>query len=98
MLEIDSRGFRRARTRSLIMLGGLIKKSGLLETFQIEVGLDLQKDITMKEPVASLFKGFLVLEEMVKSGDVNLKVWAVQGLEKLAVGKNAAYHNPKHIS
>lgn len=87
MLEIDSRGLRRARTRSLISIGGLIKKSGLLETFQIELGLDLQKDITMQEPVAALFKGFLTLDEMVKSEKVNLKVWAVQGLEILAHSK-----------
>lgn len=97
MLEIDSRGLRRARTRSLIALGGLVKKSGLLETFQIEVGLDLQKDPSMKEPVAALFKGFLVLDEMVKSGDVNLKVWALQGLKELAVGRNEV-SNIKHIS
>ena len=84
MLEIDSLGLRRARTRSLIALGGLIKKSGLLETFQIELGLDLQKDPEMKEPVASLYKGLLVLKEMVESGEVSLQIWTVQGLEALA--------------
>ncbi|MBX9621590.1 MAG: conjugal transfer protein TraD [Alphaproteobacteria bacterium] len=82
-LEIDSRGLRRARTRSLIALGGLIKKSGLLETFHIELGLDLQKDITMKEPVAALYKGLLILKEIVESGEVSLQIWAVQGLEEL---------------
>ena len=82
-LEIDSRGLRRARTRSLIALGGLVKKSGLLETFHIEVGVDLQKDPEMKEPIASLFKGLLVLKEMVESGEVSLRLWATQGLEEL---------------
>lgn len=87
MLEIDSRGLRRARTRSLIALGGLIKKSGLLETFQIELGLDLQKDLEMKEPIAALFKGLLVLKEMVESGEVSLQIWTAQGLEELANSK-----------
>ena len=60
-LEIDSHGARRARTRSLIQLASLIEKANLLETFQITLGLDLQKDVTMKEPITALFKGFLVL-------------------------------------
>lgn len=84
MLEIDSRGLRRARTRSLIALGGLMKKSGLLETFQIEVGKDLQKDPAIKEPVAALYKGLLVLKEMLESGEVSLQIWTAQGLEELA--------------
>ncbi|MBX9787043.1 MAG: hypothetical protein K2Y08_06875 [Alphaproteobacteria bacterium] len=83
MLEIDSRGLRRARTRSLIQLGGLLGRSGLLETFHIELGRDLQKDVTMKEPIAALYKGLLVLKEMVESGEVSLQIWATQGLEEL---------------
>lgn len=83
-LEIDSLGLRRARTRSLISLGGLMKKSGLLETFYIELGLDLQKDVTMKEPIAALYKGLLVLKEMVESGEISLQIWTAQGLEELA--------------
>lgn len=82
-LEIDSRGLRRARVRSLIALGGLIKKSGLLETFQIKLGLDLQKDIMMKNNIAALFKGFLLLDEMAQSEDGIRSLWAAQGLEEL---------------
>lgn len=83
-LEIDSRGLRRARTRSLISLGGLMKKSGLLETFQIELGRDMQKDPEMKEPVAALFKGLLALKDIAESDEVSLQLWAMQGLEELA--------------
>lgn len=86
-LEIDSHGARRARTRSLVQIAGLIEKSELLETFQITLGLDLQRDETMKEPIAAFFKGLLVLNEMARSDDVNLKIWAVQGLEILAQSK-----------
>ncbi len=83
LLEIDSRGLRRARTRSMIQLAGLIKQTGLLESFGITLGLDLQKDITMKEPIAGLFKGLLVLKEMADSPDVHKQLWATQGLEAL---------------
>ncbi|MBP6952364.1 MAG: conjugal transfer protein TraD [Alphaproteobacteria bacterium] len=83
-LEIDSHGARRARTRSLIQLSGLIEKSALLETFQITLGLDLQKDVTMKEPIAALFKGLLVLNDLASSDETNLHLWARQGLEILA--------------
>ncbi|MBY0293109.1 MAG: conjugal transfer protein TraD [Alphaproteobacteria bacterium] len=72
---------RRTRTRFLIQLGGLVEKSGLLETFGITLGENLQKSPDMKEPVAALFKGFLVLNEMANSEDVNLQIWASQGLD-----------------
>lgn len=84
ILEIDSRGLRRARTRSLIQLAGLMEKAKLLETFDIELRRDMQKDPEMREPVAALFKGLLVLKEMVESGEISLQIWAVQGLEELA--------------
>ncbi len=86
-LEIHSRDLRRARTRTLIALGGLIEKSGLLETFHIELGKDLQKDPDMKEPVACLYKGLLVLNEMAQSDEVNLFLWTAQGLEELRKAK-----------
>ena len=85
-LEITSNGFRRARSRSLIQLGALMDKAGLLETFQISLGADMQKDPEMKEPVAALFKGLLVLNEMAQSEEVNLSLWARQGLEALRKG------------
>lgn len=33
---------RQSRTRTLIQLGGILQKSGLLETFHIQTGEDLQ--------------------------------------------------------
>ena len=85
-LELTSHGFRRARTRSLVQLGGLISKSGLLETFGIQLGLDLQKDPTMREPIAALYKGLIVLNEQANSEDIH-QLWAQQGLEAFAEGK-----------
>ncbi|OJW52793.1 MAG: hypothetical protein BGO67_10440 [Alphaproteobacteria bacterium 41-28] len=82
-LEITSHSARRARTRSLVQLGGLISKAGLLETFNITLGEDLQKSPEMKEPIATLFKGLLILNEMAQSEDI-YPLWTYQGLEALA--------------
>ena len=82
-LNITSHAFRRARTHSLVQLGGLVAKSGLLDTFEISLGLDLQRDPDQKNQVASLFKGLCVLNEMVQSHDVSLQIWAHQGLNLL---------------
>jgi hypothetical protein len=41
----------------------------------------------MKEPVAALFKGLIELNEMIQSEEVNLQVYAIQGLEILAQSK-----------
>ncbi|OJW51799.1 MAG: hypothetical protein BGO67_07090 [Alphaproteobacteria bacterium 41-28] len=81
-LELTSRTARKARTRSLIAVGGLASKAGLLDTFGIILGEDLQKSPQMKESAAALYKGFLILEEMARSEDV-LSLWARQGLEEL---------------
>lgn len=86
-LEFDSRGARRARTRSLIQLGGLMEKTGLLETFQITIGLDLQRDPEMKEPIAALFKGLTILNEIAQTHEVSLNLWGQQGLQLLGEGK-----------
>lgn len=87
-LEITSRGFRRARVRSLIQLGALIDKAGLLETFEITLGADLQRDPGMKEPISALFKGFLILNELAQSEDAHLPTWSQQGLQAFAQSKN----------
>lgn len=82
-LDLTSHAFRRARTRSLVQLGGLVAKSGLLETFEISLGLDLQRDPELKHQTAALFKGLVDLNEMAKSDDVHLPSWGYQGLELL---------------
>lgn len=46
--------FRKARTRTLIQLGGLIEKSGLLQPLNINLGDDLQKDLEHLESTAIL--------------------------------------------
>ncbi|MBX9621923.1 MAG: conjugal transfer protein TraD [Alphaproteobacteria bacterium] len=87
-MQINSRELRRARTRTLIQLAGLMEKAKLLETFHIELGRDMQKDPEMKESVTALFKGLLVLKEMGESGEVSLQLFALQGVKELKKTKS----------
>src|SRR5688500_18954872 len=73
--------FRRARTRTLIQLGGLIEKAGLLEDFGIKLGSDLQKDHIMRNPTAALFWGLLELKRLANSEEYHAELWARKGLE-----------------
>ncbi len=79
--QTSSSAKRRARTRSLIQLGSLLDLAGTLDVFDIPLGVDLQRDTSVKNNIAALFKGLLELNELTKSSDVDLKLWALQGLE-----------------
>jgi hypothetical protein len=74
-LEITSPTAKKARTRTLIEVGCLCEKAGVLKSFGIVLGKDLQKDPEMQEPAAALFKGLLVLNEMVEEGEDHLPLW-----------------------
>lgn len=82
-LGYSSSAQRRARTRYLIQLGGLLEKAGLLETFGITLRSDLQKDLAMKGPIAALFQALLELNNMAQSEYANFTLWTQQGLEAL---------------
>ena len=62
-LEITSPTAKKARTRTLIEIGSLCDKAGLLKSFGIVLGKDLQKDPEMQEPTAALFKEFVRLSK-----------------------------------
>ncbi len=51
-------GERKSRTRTLIMLGGLLQKSGLMDAFHITIGDNLQT--YENRPKALQFLGFLI--------------------------------------
>lgn len=55
-LKRSSKSLRKARTRTLIQLGGLIHKCGLTEKFGIELGEDLQVDEAAREKAEELIK------------------------------------------
>ena len=56
-MKIQQQSERKARTRQLITVGGLLQKSGLLEAFHINSGDDLN-DYDNREKTAQLL-GFL---------------------------------------
>ena len=94
ILQTSSSAQRRARTRSLIQLGGLLELAGTLDVFGIPLGVDLQKDVSVKNNVAALFKGLMELNEMARSSDVvDLDLWALQGLESFK-SKNLSETRP----
>ncbi len=79
--KTSSASQRRARTRSLIQLGGMLELAGTLDVFEIPLGVDLQKDISVKNNIAALFKGLVELNKMATSPDVDINLWALQALE-----------------
>ena len=86
-LDLTSHGLRKARTKSLVQLGALVEKAGLLETFDLPLGSDFQRDPELKMQISALFKGFLVLNDMVTSGEAYIQLWSRQGLAALAETK-----------
>lgn len=56
---------RKLRTRTLIQLGGLIEKAGVLDALDISLGDDLQKDTDVKEAMITLFGALLDMKETV---------------------------------
>lgn len=83
-MEIDHQGFRRARTRSLIQLGGLIETTGLLEHFGLMLGADLQKDDDMKQPVSALVGALLELKSILHHEQYPLSLLSEKGMKHLA--------------
>lgn len=55
--------------------------AGTLDVFGIPLGVDLQKEVSVKNNIATLFKGLMELNAMAKSPEVDLNLWALQGLE-----------------
>jgi hypothetical protein len=73
------RSFRKARTRTLIQLGGLIEKSGLLHRMEIMIGSDLQKDDDMYAPMLRLFGGLCDLNKQIEEDPALLRLWEIKG-------------------
>lgn len=70
--------FRKARTRTLIQLGGLVEKAGLLETMGLIPGADLQKDPLMK-PIALSFLGALLeAKQTLQTKESSLDIWRLK--------------------
>ena len=60
-LELTSPTAKKARTRTLIQVAALCDNAGVLKSFGIVLGKELQKNPEMQEPAANLFKEFVHL-------------------------------------
>ena len=70
---------RKARTRTLIQLGGLFEKAGLLKHFNIELGDDLQLDLNKKKQALSVLGALIEVEEKISRGDFHIGLWENMG-------------------
>ncbi len=72
---------RKARTRTLIQLGGLIEKSGILPYLNINMGDDLQLDKNIKEEVATLLGALVDIKQSITCDTEFKKVALRKGLD-----------------
>jgi hypothetical protein len=75
--------YRRERTRTLIQLGGLVQKSGLLEIFNLSLGQDLQKDVQQKEAALHLMGALTLLKTWMEDHNISQDLLLEKGKEAL---------------
>jgi len=78
--------YRKARTRTLIQLGGLVEKSGLLEPLSITLGDDLQKDFDHQESIAIIVGALSDLRRSFYNDEASSQklIWLERGKEILS--------------
>lgn len=83
--DLSFKNARRARTRTLIQLGGLIEKAGLLDLLNLQTGQDLQKDFETVDATATLMGALLFLKEFFQDdeADTHKMLWQLRGKEAL---------------
>ncbi|MDP1975120.1 MAG: conjugal transfer protein TraD [Alphaproteobacteria bacterium] len=70
---------KRARTRTLIQIGGLIEKSGFLEKIGIQLGDDLQNDETLFDKASILLGAVYELNSEIRDHEQQLNIWRDKG-------------------
>lgn len=75
---------RKARTRTLIQLGGLIERANLLEPLNITLGEDLQKDGSCFDSVATLMGAISEIYDPLKNGTSQKILWQEKGKKLLS--------------
>lgn len=87
--KLDKNEQRKARTRTLIQLGGVLKLTGLLDYCDIKVGEDLQEDITAMDKSAVLLGILLETYNKVPNepDDSKINAWMKRGIECMKYGK-----------
>jgi len=89
-MQLDHVSMRKERTRTLIQLGGLMDKAGLLENFDIALGRDLQKDAELKTPVSALMGALLELKQIMTQDALPFSLLAEKGARALGDGDEKA--------
>jgi hypothetical protein len=70
---------RRARTRTLIQIGGLIEKSGFLEKIGIQLGDDLQNDEILFDKASILLGAVYEINSEIRDHEQQLNIWKEKG-------------------
>lgn len=78
--------YRRARTRGLINVGGLVNKAGLVELFSIELGIDPQIDAEAFEGISALYGALLEFKASIDLDSFSQQkmLWSQKGKVYLA--------------
>lgn len=73
--------FRQSRTRTIIQIGGLVEKSGLLQKLNISPGDDLQQNPDCFKAAAILLGAFIEINKLMKEPDSDSQIllWEENG-------------------
>ena len=74
----SSTSFRKARTRTLIQLGGLVEKAGLFKAMELIPGAALQKDPLMQPLALSFLGALLEVKKNLIEKDITQKIWQLK--------------------
>ena len=74
---------RKLRTRTLIQLGGLLKKSGILDYLEIQPGDDLQQDVSLHPKVAELYGALLDIKTQMRDPSYSPTLFTERGKKGL---------------
>ncbi len=82
--------FRKKRTRTLIQMGGLVEKSGLMEHLDIDSGDDLQEDFEASKKAATLLGALQTIVESLQNSEAPQQklLWAQKGKEVFGGNKD----------
>lgn len=82
--HLSENAYRKKRTRTLIQVGGLVDRAGLLNDLGISPGDDLQKDPDALPKAAALFGALLEIKALLNVEPTHQKhLWEERGKEEL---------------
>jgi hypothetical protein len=77
-MKVEQQSHRKRRTRQLVTIGGLLQKSGLMDTFLIAPGDDLQ-DYENRDKAAKLLGFLSICFEKNTFNKTDLERWRALG-------------------